>query len=100
MPFSSLLRGSSRRAAFPSRSRPLRGPLWLGGLLLGWMLSGWLLSGCQGEPSNLVSEVVEAENPAPAESASGVVIELGAEEGPSHIVDGFSSPELVGARRA
>src|SRR5689334_1844897 len=103
MPFSSLLRPSARRrGAFSSaRSRvlplraarsprrPLRGPLWFGGLLVGWVLSGWLFSGCQGEPSNLVLEATEVEVPAAPspELAPGVVIDLGAEDGPAHLTE-------------
>ena len=80
----------------------MRGPLWFGGLLVGWVLSGWLFSGCQGEPSNLGPEATELEVPAAPspELAPGVVIDLGAEDGPAHLTEGFSAPERVGSRRA
>jgi hypothetical protein len=72
------------------------------GLLAGWVLSGWLLTGCQGEPSNLGVDAAEVEVPAAAapELAPGVVIDLGTEDGPAHLTEGFSAPERIGSRRA
>src|SRR5688572_1954822 len=81
----------------------------------GWGLSGggWgcsallaLVMGCQAGPIGPgdLPEEPTAAPPAPllaqAELASGAVLDMGAEESQSYVLDGFSLPEAVGTRRA
>jgi hypothetical protein len=94
MPFSSLVRAQLRRGLERSAS-PLRALCPALGLLLGCSLPS-----CQGMPAEAAES---SEPPAPAvatELKTGVVIDLGSDDGPSHVVDGFSLPERVGSRIA
>ena len=58
--------------------------------------------GCQGEPADLgPAEPVDVPAAAsPAEYPTSALIDLGRDEGPRQIVEGFSLPERVGARFA
>jgi hypothetical protein len=95
MPFSTLL-------GAPFRSGPGRAvPPWRAiGAAVGLLL-GCSVPGCQGVPAEAAAETQDPPPPAPAaELNTGVVIDLGSEDTPSHVVDGFSLPERVGSRVA
>jgi hypothetical protein len=85
------------RASSPQPpSSPLRAIAAVVGLLLGCSLPA-----CQGMPAEAAAETPEPPPPAPvSELNAGVVIDLGSEDAPSHVVDGFSLPERVGSRVA
>jgi hypothetical protein len=73
------------------------------GLLAGLLLVASQL-GCRGEPADMRTPAPEDEPatpaPAPAEYPASARIDLGSDEGPRQLVEGFSLPERVGARLA
>ena len=73
----------------------------LNGLLAGWLLAASVL-GCRGEPADMRAPGPEDEavEPARAEYPASAVIDLGSDDGPRQLVEGFSLPERVGARFA
>lgn len=58
--------------------------------------------GCRGEPAEVRTAEPESEPAiaAPTEHPVSALIDLGSDEGPRHVMEGFSLPERVGARFA
>jgi hypothetical protein len=61
-----------------------------------------LMLGCQTGPVGPGEREEEPEPPAPVRAAlaPSVVLDMGAEHSPDHVVEGFSLPEVAGSRRA
>jgi hypothetical protein len=56
--------------------------------------------GCRGEPADMRAPAPEEQVPAGAEHPASAVVDLGSDDGPRQLVEGFSLPERVGARLA
>jgi hypothetical protein len=70
-------------------------------VLAALLLVGWGL-GCRGEPADVRASAPEEQPAAPAgvEHPASAVVDLGSDDGPRQLVEGFSMPERVGARFA